>query len=148
VDLGEVLRRAREQAGLTQAAVAREIGVTRFALSRWETGERPVRSDDADRVLAACGRDVRCRLVTRHADVDEELERLAALSFPDRIRRLRVLSPDILHGLQATDAVLFTGAWAAAALGLPALHDVGGMLVSADLVRRPVSPPYSNRGRR
>jgi transcriptional regulator with XRE-family HTH domain len=132
MDFGEVLRRAREQAGLTQAAVAREVGVTRFALSRWETGERPVRTDDADRVLAACGRDVRFQLVARHADVDEELARLAALGFRDRIRGLRVLSADILHALQATDAVIFTGAWAAAALGLPALHDVGGMLVSAD----------------
>jgi hypothetical protein len=92
-----------------------------------------VRSDHADRVLAACGRDVRFQLVARHADVDDELERLEALSVQDRIRRLPVLSIDILHALQATDAALFTGAWAAAALGLPALHDVGGMLVTAEL---------------
>jgi transcriptional regulator with XRE-family HTH domain len=132
VDLGDVLRQAREQAGLTQATVARKIGVTRFALSRWETGDRPVRSDDADRVLAACGRDVRFQLVTRHADLDEMLAHLASLSCADRIRTLRVLQPHILHQLQATDAVLFTGAWAAAALGMPRLHDVGGMLVSPD----------------
>jgi transcriptional regulator with XRE-family HTH domain len=132
VDLGDVLRRAREQAGLTQAAVAREIGVTRFALSRWETGDRPVRSDDADRVLAVCGREVRFQLVARYADVDDTLERLASLHFPDRLRELPVLRRDLLYALQSTDAVLFTGAWAAAALGLPRLHDVGGMLVSPD----------------
>jgi transcriptional regulator with XRE-family HTH domain len=125
VDLGNILRSARDQAGLTQEAVARQVGVTRHALSRWETGERPVRSDDADRVLAACGRDVRFQLVTRHADVDDELERLAAVSVSDRLRRLRVLSVDILHALQATDAVVFSGAWAAVALGLPSLNDVG-----------------------
>jgi transcriptional regulator with XRE-family HTH domain len=131
VDLASVLRRAREESGLTQAVVAERAGVTRHALSRWETGERPVRSDDADRVLAACGRDLRFQLVTRHADVDETLEQLASLSFDDRLRQLPVLSRDILHALQATDGVLFTGAWAAAALAIPRLHDVGGMLVSA-----------------
>ncbi|MDX6200398.1 MAG: HTH-type transcriptional regulator / antitoxin HipB [Actinomycetota bacterium] len=134
MDLGSVLRQAREQAGLTQGAIAQQVGVSRFAISRWESGARPVASDDADRVLAACGRDVRFQLVTRHADVDETLARLASLSFRDRIGGLRVLSPDILHELQGTDGVLFTGAWAAAALGLQALHDVGGLLVGADPV--------------
>lgn len=133
MDLGAVLRQARHEAGLTQQVVARAVGVTRHALCKWETGERPVRSDDADRVLAACGRDVRFRLVTRHADVDDELRRLATLTVQERVREIRgVLAPDILDGLQATDAVVFTGAWAAAALGLPALHTVGGLLVAAE----------------
>ena len=130
MELGDILRQARHEAGLSQTSVAQAAGVTRQALCRWESGERPVRSDDADRVLAACGRDIRFQLVTRHADVDEELTRLAALPFPDRMRRTRVLSLEILHRLQATGAVVFTGCWAAAALGLPALHQVGGLLVS------------------
>jgi transcriptional regulator with XRE-family HTH domain len=132
MDLGRVLRQARDDAGLTLAAVASAAGVTRQALSRWERGDRPVRSDDADRVLAACGRDVRFQLVARHADVDGLLDQFASLTFTERIRRLPVLAPDILHALQATDGVVFSGAWAAAALGMPALHDVGGMLVSSD----------------
>jgi transcriptional regulator with XRE-family HTH domain len=132
MNLGSVLRQAREEAGLSQQALARQVGVTRQALCKWERGQRPVRSDDADRILAACGRDVRFQLVQRHVDLDQELLRLQSLSFRDRIRELRVLSPEILHALQATDGVLFSGAWAAAALGLPRLHEVGGVLVAPD----------------
>lgn len=106
--------------------------MTRHALSRWETSRRPIRSDDADRVLAACGRDVRFQLVSRYADVDEELDRLDSLGFADRIRQLRLLAPDLLDQLQATGGVVFGGAWAAAALGLPALQDVGEVRVGAD----------------
>src|SRR3954465_12306073 len=110
MDLGAILRKAREDAGLSLTAAASAAGVTRQALSRWELGDRPVRSDDADRVLAACGHDVRFQLVNRHADVDEELERLASRPVSDRIRDIRgMLSPDVLHALQATDEVLFTG---------------------------------------
>lgn len=128
-----MLRRARHEAGLTQEVVARAAGVTRHSLCKWETGGRPVRSDDADRVLAACGRDVRFQLVTRHADLDDELRLLAAMTVQERVREIQgVLAPDILDALQATDAVVFTAAWAAAALGLPALHDVGGLLLTAE----------------
>lgn len=132
MDLGEVLRAARGEARLSQQFVADAVGVTRQALCRWETGARPVRSDDADSVLAACGRDVRFQLVSRHADVEEELARLASTSVLGRVGDLRgMLAPDVLPSLQATNAVVFTGAWAAAAFGLPALHHVGGMLVSS-----------------
>ena len=36
-------RLLRERAGLTQAALARALGVHRAVLSRWETGERTPR---------------------------------------------------------------------------------------------------------
>lgn len=37
-DLGNRIRRARENAGLTQEAVARAMGLTRAALAHWESG--------------------------------------------------------------------------------------------------------------
>lgn len=53
MDLAALLLAARHESGLAQVELARRAGVTRQALSRWENGTRPVRSDDADRVLAA-----------------------------------------------------------------------------------------------
>lgn len=38
--LGERLRQAREQAGLTQTEAALRLGVTQATISRFETGER------------------------------------------------------------------------------------------------------------
>lgn len=149
MNLAAVLRAAREECGLSQQHVARRAGVTPQSLSRWETGTRPVRSDDADRVLAACGRDVRFQIVARHADIDDALARLATRSVTDRMRDVPgLLTPTTLHDLQATGAVTFTAAWAAAALGLPFLQGVGGLLVgtgAAEQARvamtlRPMSP--------
>lgn len=149
MDLGALLRIAREACGLTQEAVAASAGVSRHALSRWELGVRPVRSDVADRVLAACGKDVRFQLVARHADLDGTLTRLAALPVSARMREVRsLLGLATLDQLQETGAVRFTAAWAAAALGLPFLQDVGGFVVGPDpsdqarvaAVLRPISP--------
>ncbi len=36
--LGEVLRERRQQAGMTQEWVAEQLGVSRQAVSKWETG--------------------------------------------------------------------------------------------------------------
>jgi transcriptional regulator with XRE-family HTH domain len=36
--IGERIRTARERAGLTQAALALKVGVTRSAVAQWETG--------------------------------------------------------------------------------------------------------------
>lgn len=133
MDIGAILRAAREECGLAQVVVAERAGITPQALSRWETGSRPVRSDDADRVLAACGKDIRFVLVHRHADLDDTLKRLAAQPVHSRMRQLRqLLSPETLDDLQLTGGVVLTGGWAVAALGMPPLHDVGGLLVSSD----------------
>jgi transcriptional regulator with XRE-family HTH domain len=156
VDLAALLRAARVDSGLSQVEVARRAGVTQQALSRWESGSRPVRSDDADRVLAACGRDVRFSLVPRHTDTDELLQRLAAVPVLERYSQFDLVVPQILVDLQATGAVRFSQGWAAAALGLPALRPCGGFELSrhgADQdavagVLRPWNPDIYEDGRR
>lgn len=44
------LRRVREAAGLTQADIARAVGTTASAVSRWEAGRRRPRADAAERL--------------------------------------------------------------------------------------------------
>jgi transcriptional regulator with XRE-family HTH domain len=39
---GEELRECRERLGMTQAELAREVGVRSDTLSRWERGERKI----------------------------------------------------------------------------------------------------------
>lgn len=131
MDLGSILREARDARELTERQIALRTGFTVQAISRWERGDRPVRSDVADRILAACGSDVRVTLVDRHQDVDALLTRLQAQTVPERMGVIPgLLRLNTLDELQQTGHVVFTGAWAAAALGLPPLHQVGGMLVS------------------
>jgi DNA-binding transcriptional regulator YiaG len=43
----EVARRIREQAGVSQQRLARELGVTRVCVTRWELGTRRPRGHDA-----------------------------------------------------------------------------------------------------
>ncbi|MFN2524432.1 MAG: multiprotein-bridging factor 1 family protein [Mycobacteriales bacterium] len=137
VDLGRILREAREQAGLPQHLVAERVGVTASALSRWESGHRPVPSDDADRVLAACRLDVRFRLVPRHLDLTGSLRDLARQPLYRRMMAVQgLVGLSYLDGLQATGSVVSDGAWAAAALALPHLQQVGGLLLRDDPVEQ------------
>jgi transcriptional regulator with XRE-family HTH domain len=53
-ELGEHLRRARQERGLQQDQLAERIGVTRMTISRLERGES-VSIDTALRALSECG---------------------------------------------------------------------------------------------
>lgn len=53
-DLGEALRRARADKGLTQVELADRLGVTRMTISRLENGEA-VSLETALRALSECG---------------------------------------------------------------------------------------------
>lgn len=53
-ELGDHVRRARQEKGLRQEELADRIGVTRMTLSRLERGE-PVSVDTALRALSECG---------------------------------------------------------------------------------------------
>lgn len=60
--LGESLRRLREDAGLSQAAVARAAGVDRSHLSRIEAGDRDPRYEALAAIAAVLGADASVRL--------------------------------------------------------------------------------------
>lgn len=56
IGVAQILRAARADAGLTQAALARAIGVHRVTVTRWERGHAEPSAGDLLRALAACGR--------------------------------------------------------------------------------------------
>jgi transcriptional regulator with XRE-family HTH domain len=68
---GELLRSAREIAGMSQAAVARRAGTSQATLSAYEHGRKDPRAATLLRLLAACG--VRVSLEPPPATIREHL---------------------------------------------------------------------------
>lgn len=130
MDVGALLRQAREEAFLTQRRLAAQLGVPPSTLSRYESGRAAPSLGMLDRILAGCGKQLEATLVQRHADLDAELDRLAALSHQDRLGTVDLLTADFLR--QLGDAVLIGGAWAAALHGLPHEHDEGRLWIPQD----------------
>ncbi|MBN8690845.1 MAG: helix-turn-helix transcriptional regulator [Armatimonadetes bacterium] len=53
-----LLRKTREQRGLTQEQVARSLSITASMLSKWELGERRIDLRELDLYLRACEADL------------------------------------------------------------------------------------------
>jgi transcriptional regulator with XRE-family HTH domain len=71
LDAGELIRDARQIAGLSQAKLAAQFGTTQSVLSRWERGVETPRVNTLGRLLQACGFEVDLRF-RRHDDTDRE----------------------------------------------------------------------------
>lgn len=52
---GKLMRSAREQAGLTQQAIATVLGFTQAQIVKWESGEALPKTEDLPRVARAYG---------------------------------------------------------------------------------------------
>src|SRR5262245_57681451 len=72
------LKRAREQAGLTQAEVARVLGLHRPAISEIEAGRRSVPAEELALLARTYGISVSWLLDTREPDPDRDRLELAA----------------------------------------------------------------------
>jgi len=59
VNYGRVLRTARRRAGLTQREVATRAGLPQPAIARAESGRTVPRADTLERILRACGSELR-----------------------------------------------------------------------------------------
>lgn len=77
-ELGRALRAARENAGLTQARVAKEIGRTQGKVQKIETGASPITREELDKVIE------QCRIPTKDG------ERLRALAAQVQRKRRKV----------------------------------------------------------
>jgi transcriptional regulator with XRE-family HTH domain len=56
--LGARLRKAREDAGLSQSAIAKELGITRNAVSLWESDDNAPTTDKIGRIAVLTGASV------------------------------------------------------------------------------------------
>lgn len=63
MDASTLLRRARERAGLSQAALATGAGTSQSAVARYETGAAQPSLATLERLLAACGDRLELRVV-------------------------------------------------------------------------------------
>ena len=92
-NLGELIREARRRAGLSQTALATEIGTTQSAVSRWERGHETPRADTLVDILRACG--FEADVVARPSDtgVDRAQIRGALRMTPEqRLRQVHNMS--------------------------------------------------------
>jgi transcriptional regulator with XRE-family HTH domain len=95
---GEILRRARSAAGLSQRALAERAGTSQPAIARYERGISTPSWETLQRLAAACGRRVRLSAEIAADSHDVELaarlleltprERLDALSRFARLREM------------------------------------------------------------
>lgn len=70
--LGGRLRRARNETGLSQEAVAERIGVSWMTVHRWERSQRAVPDHLLDRVCELYNKPIRWFLTLEEGDLDQE----------------------------------------------------------------------------
>ena len=68
--LGDRLRVARDQAGLSQEAVAELVGVSWMTVHRWEHGQRTIADEKLTRLGEIYGKSVRWFLTLEEGDLD------------------------------------------------------------------------------
>jgi transcriptional regulator with XRE-family HTH domain len=70
---GALIRETREAEGLTQAALARRLGITQPSVARLEAAGDEVSVATLQRALNAMGRALELRVIARPSSVDETL---------------------------------------------------------------------------
>lgn len=89
MDIGRVLRTARQRAGLTQRELAARTGVAQPTIARIETGTADPRITTVVRLLTMCGQELRSR-PTPGAGIDRtQLAPLLRLTPRERLELLR-----------------------------------------------------------
>lgn len=84
MDVGALISQARHEARLTQLELAERAGVSRFAISHYETGRRLPTLGVLRAVLAAAGKQLYAELEPLDADVRRAIARVAASPIEDR----------------------------------------------------------------
>lgn len=83
---GELIRRARRQAGWSQARLAHRLGTSQSVIVRWERGERSPTFQTLTRAVAAAGYDLRVALEPRDPGLDRSISSRLALAPVERVR--------------------------------------------------------------
>ena len=78
--LGARIARARQDNGLSQADLAREIGATSDVVERIERGERPIFSFEVQRIAAATGKRPNWFLSLEQSPLESQLRAAASVN--------------------------------------------------------------------
>jgi transcriptional regulator with XRE-family HTH domain len=135
----DIVRIARQRAGLTQEQLAERSGHPRTTIVRWESGAREPTLATLEQVVAACELDLVVQLAQRDSSLDELVRDQLALSPLGRLQALvsgddldRVLNALYWIG-DARTPVVVVGAIAAALQGAPQRPDGTAVeIVSSD----------------
>ncbi len=114
-EVARTLRREREQAGLTQQALAARSGLSQAAIARIERGDRLPSLTTAERLLAALGRQLRIEVEPLDSHLDAALDEMAGTVLAERIEVLRLdriteALGDLPYVLSGGTAALLQGA--------------------------------------
>lgn len=83
----QLIREARQRAGLTQTELAGRAGLVQPAIARWEAGRTAVSLDDVLRLVRLCGLDLEFHVVARDDSDMAQAVRLSELSGQQRLDR-------------------------------------------------------------
>lgn len=84
----DIVRIARQRAGLTQQQLAERSGHPRETIARWETGAREPSLASLQALVAACDLDLVVHLARRDTSLDELVVDQLELTASERLRRL------------------------------------------------------------
>ena len=84
---GDVIRRARRRAGLSQAELAYRLRTKQPVVARWETGARAPTLETVSRAVEACGLSLDLAIVERDAGEEALLREWQTLTPTERVRR-------------------------------------------------------------
>jgi len=84
----DIVRMARQRAGITQKQLAGRSGHPRETIARWEAGAREPSLATLQGVVAACGLDLIIHLAQRDSSLDELVADQLALTPTERLSRL------------------------------------------------------------
>ena len=85
---GELVREARQRAGMTQAKLAELAGTTQSAIARLESGRTSPSFEQVERLMRLCGFQLLVRLAPYDDSDIVQAEALLRVTAPERARHL------------------------------------------------------------
>ncbi|HVE67516.1 MAG TPA: helix-turn-helix transcriptional regulator [Solirubrobacteraceae bacterium] len=121
----DIVRIARQRAGITQQQLAARSGHPRETIARWESGTREPSLATLQAVIAACDLELMTRIAQRDPSLGEQVAEQLELAPAQRLRRLlpRGAGRDVLRALrwlaEARTSTIAIGGMAAVLQGGP-----------------------------